>query len=49
MGRGLSLDENNFAEFSQVKFEMHVTHPGRKTYQVGHRIYESGFRREISI
>lgn len=49
MGRGLSLGENNFGKFSQVKFEMHVRHPGGKTYQVGPRIYESRFRREISI
>lgn len=49
MGRELSLGENNFDRFSHVKFEMHVRHPGGKTYQVGHRIYESGFGRERSI
>lgn len=42
----MSLDDNNFGKFSHVKIEIHIRLPSRQTYEVGSRIYESGFRRE---
>lgn len=44
---GAGLDEINFVKCIHDKCEMHIRHPSRPACQVGGRIYESGFRREV--